>query len=299
MHAWEAIQKTVDYIEAHLASDLEMETLAAEAALSPFYFQRLFARLVKKPVREYIRLRRLARASEMLRSDKRRILDIALDCGFGSHEAFTRAFKAAYGITPEAFRKTPLPLNQFDKPDLLLGYVMVAEGVPLISEGLVLEFNRKTLAQPRWFMGVTGHVPIEGQMPLGEATGVDLPGEVWARFHAEKHALPRLPGGTELGVAYIGDAPKGSFTYFAGAEVETGSRKEGYTLWRLPAREYILCGFEAENFAELTTVALNKAVKYTGRWLEQQGLSMEEYSPEMYYGSTPEACYMELWLPYL
>ena len=60
MHAWEQIQETIDFIEDHLTEEIEIEKLAGMAALSPFYFQRLFSRLVKKPVAEYIRLRRMA-----------------------------------------------------------------------------------------------------------------------------------------------------------------------------------------------------------------------------------------------
>lgn len=179
MHAWEAIQKSLDYIETNISDEINIEQLAKGSSLSLFYYQRLFSRLVKKPVREYIKLRRLSRALESLADKQRRILDVALDYGFGSHETFTRAFKEAYKITPEEYRKHPVMLNQFDKPDLLLTYMMIDEGVPLISDGLVLEFNRKTILQPILFMGVSGIIPIEGQMPLGESTGVDMPGEVW------------------------------------------------------------------------------------------------------------------------
>lgn len=56
MHAWEAIQKSLDFIEKNINEDFDIEQLAKESALSPFYFQRLFSRLVKKPVREYIKL---------------------------------------------------------------------------------------------------------------------------------------------------------------------------------------------------------------------------------------------------
>lgn len=298
MHAWEAIQKSVDYIEDHLAEEMAMDALAETAALSPFYFQRLFSRLVQKPVREYIRLRRLAKASRLLPDKQQRILDVALDSGFGSHEGFTRAFKEAYGETPEQYRQNPRALNQFDKPDLLLGYVMVDEGVPLISDGLVLEFNRRVLDAPLHFLGVSGYVPIENQMPLGKATGVDIPGEVWNRFHREKKDIPRIPGGREVGVAYLGDAPEGHFTYYTGAEVAPDAKDERFTPWQLPAREYIMCGFEAEDFEQLTTVALNKAVTYSGTWLEKHGYSMEAYSPEIYYDSSPQGYYMELWMPY-
>lgn len=297
MHAWDAIQTTLDYIETHMDEELKIEALAEQAALSPFYYQRLFSRLVKKPVREYIRLRRLARASTMLRKGDARILDIALDCGFGSHEVFSRTFKDAYGMTPAGFREAPVALNQFDKPDLLLNYVLIDEGVPLISEGLVLEMNCRHLGEPVRFMGISGAVPIDGQMPLGEATGVDIPGEIWERFHREKHRIPRIADSREVGVAYMGDAPEGCFTYFTGAEVAAGAGNDGFITWELPAREYVVCGFEAESFEELVTAALNKAVKYSAQWLEHKGLTMEDYSPEIYYHRDQAVPYMELWMP--
>lgn len=296
MHAWEAIQKSLDYIESNISDEINIEQLAKESSLSLFYYQRLFSRLVKKPVREYIKLRRLARALESLADKQRRILDVALDYGFGSHETFTRAFKEAYKITPEEYRKHPVMLNQFDKPDLLLSYMMIDEGVPLISDGLVLEFNRKTILQPILFMGVSGIIPIEGQMPLGESTGVDMPGQVWEKFHEEKQYIPRI-GGCELGVAYLGDVLEGYFTYFAGAQVSQGTKDARFVTWELPAREYIVCGFEAENFEQLVTVALNKAIKYCGVWLEKHDLTIEVYSPEMYYDSSPDSTYMEVWMP--
>lgn len=297
MHAWEAIQKTLDYIEEHIEKDIKIEELAETASLSLFYYQRLFSRLVKKPVREYIKLRRLARVSEVLENKNNRILDFALDYGFGSHESFTRAFKDAYGMTPEQYRENPVSLNQFDKPDLLLGYTLIDEGVPLITDGIVLEMNRKIFNKPVNFMGVFGYVPISEQLPVGESTGIDMPGEIWRRFHQEKGQIRRIPNGRELGVAYMGDAPEGCFTYFAGTEVEAGTMDEHFQTWQLPAREYVVCGFEAENFLELTTVALNKAIKYSRLWLEKHNLMMDMFTPEIYYSSIPETTYMEYLMP--
>lgn len=297
MYAWEAIQKTLDYMEEHIDENPQVEELAAIAALSPFYYQRLFSRLVKKPVREYNKLRRLARACMELADKNRRILDIALDCGFSGHETFTRAFKAAYGMTPEQFREQPVLLNQFDKPNLLLHYTMVDEGVPLISDGLVLEMNHRLLEQPVCFVGIQDYVPIAGQMPPGETTGTDIPGRVWERFHRDKERIARVPGGREAGVSFLGDAPAGHFTYFAGAETGNAATTDGFATWTLPAREYVVCSFEACNFTELTTVALNKAIQFSQLWLDTHNLTMEMYSPEIYTGSDPETTCMELWLP--
>lgn len=85
----------------------------------------------------------------MLLDKENRILDVAVT----SHETFTRAFKDVNSLTPEQYRDKPVRLNSFEKPELLLNYVMIDEGVPLISEGLVLEMNRRTLEAPVYFTG--------------------------------------------------------------------------------------------------------------------------------------------------
>ena len=96
MHAWESIQKTLNYIEENLGEEIQIDKLAEIAGLSPFYYQRLFTRLVKTSVRDYIKLRRLAKSSVMLRDKSNRIIDIAMEFGFGSHVTFTRAFTKTY-----------------------------------------------------------------------------------------------------------------------------------------------------------------------------------------------------------
>ena len=76
MHAWEAIQRSVDYVEEHLQENIRAEDLAEMVGVSPFYFQRLFKRLVNKPLQEYIKLRRLAKSIEALNTENQRILDV-------------------------------------------------------------------------------------------------------------------------------------------------------------------------------------------------------------------------------
>ena len=227
MHAWEAIQKTLDSIESNIGKEIQIEELAATAALSVFYYQRLFSRLVKKPVREYIKLRRLARACEALRATDNRILDIALDYGFGSHESFARTFKEAYSMTPTEYRESDVRLNNFDKPDLLLNYTMIDVGVPLISDGLVLEINKITLNGAINFVGVMDYVSITGQFPNGKVTGVSEPGEIWRRFGEVEESIPGRINGRKIGVAYHDTAPEGCFPYFVG--------KEAFLDWDLSA----------------------------------------------------------------
>jgi len=297
MNAWASIQRTLDYIEAHIADEIQIEKLAGIAHLSLFYYHRLFTRLVKKPVREYAKLRRLARACRSLADKGNRILDVALEYGFGSHETFTRAFKGAYGLTPSEYRNNPVSLSHFDKPDLLLGLAAIDEGAPLVSDGLVLEINRKTLGEPVRFLGVSEQIRFEMGKMLGERPGVSAPGEVWGRLFKSIRGIPRVPGGRMLGVCYRGDAPEGHATYFAGAEVGQAAESRGFASWQMPAREYVVCAFEAESFGRLTD-SLGKAMKFTRFWLKKRGLAADGFFPEIYYQNSPELAYMELWVPF-
>lgn len=297
MHAWEAIQKTLNHIEEHIGEEIKIEELAEIAALSLFYYQRLFTRLVKTSVREYIKLRRLARAAAPLRDSKNPIIDIALEYGFSSHETFTRAFKETYGITPSQYRNKPVSLQNFDKPDLLLGYIIVDEGVPLISDGLVLEMNRKFLEETIAFVGVTGYYPFKYGKMLGERTGVDTVGDIWNRFFKELPNILHIPKGRLIGVSYHGDAPEGYSSYFIGAETKQDQESHNFTTWQLPVREYVVCGFEAENHDEMR-ICIGKAMKYTRFWLKQHDLIADGFFPEMYHQSISDIAYVELWIPF-
>lgn len=297
MHAWQAIQKSLDYIEDHLSEDISIDHLAGTAALSPYYFQRLFRRLVKKPVNEYVKLRRLARASEALENKAKRIIDIALDYGFSNHANFTRAFTDAYGMTPEAYRNHPVTLNQFIKPDLLLSYARVDENVPLIADGIVIEVTRRTLAEPRTFIGIAGQVP-EAELAGGQITGIATAGEIWDAFHRQKPGIPHLlPHGNEIGVLYTEDARAGCCVYMAGAEAAPNTTAEGYSAYTLPCGEYVVCCFEAENFAELIGSAVFKASAFMNGWMKQNDLVCGDFVAEIYYAVDANGKSMEQWLP--
>lgn len=296
MHAWEQIQKTVDYIEEHISEEIKIENLAKLASLSHFYYQRLFSRLVSKSVNEYIKLRRLAKASDALLDKKRRILDIALDVGFSSHEALTRAFRDAFGITPDQFRTTPVRLNNFAKPQLLLNYTLVDENVPLIADGIVLEITRRKVSSPQFFIGLTVEEPIH-LMPGACKTGVDTLGKLWDTFHEKKSAIIEFKAdGDELGVAYAG-SKEGYYRYFAGAEVVANTPSEGYSSWKLHEGEYIVCSFEAEDFEHLIMDAVYKAHKYLFEtWLPNKKLHVKPFAAERYASHSPDTTCMEIWV---
>lgn len=294
MYAWESIQETLNYIEVHIAEEVLIENLAETAGLSVFYYQRLFTRLVKKPVREYIKLRRLARACKMLGDKRYRILDVAIEYGFGGRETFMRAFKETYGLTPGQYRIGTVELMHFDKPDLSLYYKAADEGVPLICDGMVLEYHRVSLEQSINFLGVTGYYSFVPGKMLGERTGVDDASAIWGKFYEILPEIPYKIGGRMIGVSFPGDAPAGYSSYFAG--IEQAKEDSRFDNWQLPAREYVVCSLEIESSGEFAEY-VGRMMKFTRLWLKHHGLTADGFFPEMY-GSTQDTAYMEMWIPF-
>ena len=110
----------LDYLERHLKDDIDLGAAAAEANCSAFHFMRMFEMVTGIGVAEYVRRRRLSLAALELASGKAqgiadRILDIALDCGYESPDAFARAFKREFGCTPRKAREPGLILHIYPK----------------------------------------------------------------------------------------------------------------------------------------------------------------------------------------
>ncbi|WP_223067031.1 AraC family transcriptional regulator [Paenibacillus caui] len=105
------IQNVIDYIEEHLAEELTLANLAKRAHYSEYHFHRLFQYFTGNTVMSYIRNRRLSAAAVLISGTDRKVLDIALECGFRNHETFSRSFRKAFGIMPSELRKNvALPL---------------------------------------------------------------------------------------------------------------------------------------------------------------------------------------------
>lgn len=118
------IQNAIDFIEEHLHDNLSLDEIAKQANFSRWHFQIVFNSAVGETVKDYIRKRRLSESLEDLKTDKR-IIDIALRAGFESQEAYTRAFKNFFGLTPGDYRKSQGTQSHtlFSKPKITMGYL--------------------------------------------------------------------------------------------------------------------------------------------------------------------------------
>src|SRR6202046_3134619 len=101
-------QRALWFIESHLADTLTLDEVAAIGGVSRFHMVRSFAAATGLSVMRYVRARRLSEAAKALASGAPDILTLALDADYGSHEAFTRAFRDHFGVTPEAVRASRL-----------------------------------------------------------------------------------------------------------------------------------------------------------------------------------------------
>ncbi|WP_133131122.1 AraC family transcriptional regulator [Legionella yabuuchiae] len=114
------LQKVIDYIGKHLDEKLTLDQLSDVACVSKYHFHRIFTAFTGLSPQQYIRWLRLKRAAHQLIVYKdKSIIEIAIDAGFESHEAFTRAFKQNCTVSPSEFRKQ-MSWQAWEKPPYCL-----------------------------------------------------------------------------------------------------------------------------------------------------------------------------------
>lgn len=134
---WEkiqAVQRMQQYIEAQLDQPITMAQLARAAHYSQWHASRLFKEVTERSPFEYIRLRRLSEAARALEAGTAKVVDVALDFVFDSHEGFTRAFSRQFGIPPSRYRKDGSAVKLFMPPQLQDWYTRRQKGENTMSK---------------------------------------------------------------------------------------------------------------------------------------------------------------------
>ncbi|UUU26602.1 AraC family transcriptional regulator [Streptomyces sp. DSM 40750] len=118
------LNQAMEHIERHLDQRIEVADLARIAVTSEYHLRRLFSALAGMPLSEYVRRRRLTVAGAEVLADQRTLLEIAVRYGYGSGEAFARAFRAMHGVGPGEARRTAAPLRSQPR----MSFRLVVEG---------------------------------------------------------------------------------------------------------------------------------------------------------------------------
>ncbi|WP_444998085.1 AraC family transcriptional regulator [Aliikangiella sp. IMCC44359] len=147
------IEKVIEYIDLHLDDDLSLDVLCQVACLSKYHFHRFFTVNLGMSVFVYIQLFRFKKAAyELVFRKQRKVIDIAMSCGYQSPEAFSRAFKQVIGQTPSDFRASPnwkLWLNKYENLEMINKQKYQSEQI--IFEVDIVEFKAIKIAVAEHF----------------------------------------------------------------------------------------------------------------------------------------------------
>lgn len=217
----DAVKKALWYIESHSGRPVSLGEVADASGLSRFHLSRVFPDATGHPVFAYLRGRRLTAAAHALAGGAPDILAVALDAGYGSHEAFTRAFRDFLGLTPEEVRAR-----------------RSLENLPLLEAIRMSDLPAIQLAEP--IFRDKGAMLVAGirQYHSYEERG-GIPAQ-WQRFNQHFGKIPDTVGNSAYGICTAA-APDDSegFDYTCGVEVRSlDELPEGFAGLRLPARRY-------------------------------------------------------------
>jgi AraC-like DNA-binding protein/predicted transcriptional regulator YdeE len=272
------IKEALEYIDGHLDEPISFESLAKRFHFSPYYFHRMFSVIVGKAIAAHIRDRRLILACLKLVNTDESVMNIGLDNGYNSAQAFSRAFRDAYGLPPSEYRRQ--------------GFAPVIVTV----DEMIMKFTNR----------LRGGVYINPKMIKKEAltiTGVSGDGnktaEVWETFiklNAEKPVKGKLSDNSYEIRIYDGD----KCTVHVGYAVSGRGSDGAYSYFPLPASEYasfdvyVANGYDSENKAMDEWLETN-GQGYTERLLDGRHYCVEYYD-ERFHGDE-SASIVEIWVP--
>ena len=211
--------KAIWYIESHLGDELSLDSISEATRVSRFHLSRAFPASTGLSLAGYLRARRLSEAARSLANGAPDILTLAIESGYGSHEAFTRAFRQHFGLTPEQLR------SQANLENIKL------------QEPIRMDQQTATrLASPRLverdamlIFGLGARCPAAGSAAIPSQ---------WASFAPHIGHIDGQIGNVAYGVIYNSD-DSGSYDYICGVEVrEFPDHPAGFTRLRIPPQTY-------------------------------------------------------------
>lgn len=224
-----SLEKAIEYIEQNLEEELYSEDIAKAAGYSLYHLTHIFTAVIGEPIGSYIQKRRLSNSCKKLLYTKKRIIDIALDSGFGSSEAFSRAFKSTYGVSPIIYRKNNADLYTGTKKMLDRETILhLAKGITIKPH--IVELDKITVA------GIRGKT----------STLDNVLADLWNRLFEICSQIPASLEARRFGICetdrtktYISKDGNVAFSEIVGIEVDgLGQLPEGVDTKIIPGGRY-------------------------------------------------------------
>jgi AraC family transcriptional regulator len=271
------VQKALWYVESHSREPVSLGAVARACKVSTFHLTRAFAATMGLSLMRYVRARRLSEAARRLAQGAQDILTVALDAGYGSHEAFTRAFRDHFALTPEQVRAQGHTNNMVLVEAITMDATTITE----------LEAPRFETFRPILFAGIVER--YDCQSPAG------IPDQ-WQRFGPHIGRIPGQVDNIAYGVIFSFDAD-GNFDYMCGVEVkDTSGLPRGLSSLQVPARKYVIFSHRSHIAGIRGTMGA-----IWGKWLPEAGLkplegpTLERYGPE--FNPRTGMGGLEIWVP--
>jgi len=225
-----AVQKMQDYIEAHIYEEITLKQLSNVGGYSSWHSARIFKDITGRTPFDYIRALRLTRAALILRDEERKIIDVALDFVFDSHEGFTRAFSKEFGLPPKRYSQNTPPIQLFMPARVFDTYRAFHKGGMKMSEKKATKtVFVQIIERPGRKLLLKRGIKATEYFAYCEEVGCD----VWSMLSSVKEAMYE-PIGMWLPEDLIKD---GTSQYVQGVELPLDYKKavpDGYDLIELP-----------------------------------------------------------------
>jgi len=276
-----AIGKALWYIESHFEESITLDDVAEVSGLSRFHLSRTFAAIIGQPVLAYVRGRRLTEAARSLAEGAPDILQVALSAGYNSHEAFTRAFRDQFGLTPEDARARRS-----------LATLKLVEPIRMPDQAATaIAPDRFTTTETMLFAGLRKYFRFDDRAGIPN---------IWQAFGPMIGSLPDEVTGSAYGLnlAPADENDESGFDYFAAVRVKSfDDLPECLSGTRINGREWAVFKHAGHvSSIGATCGAAGEWLAQSGRAPKSGGMQMIEHYPPRFDARTGlGGC--EVWLP--
>ena len=286
----ERMNAAVDYVEANLAGDIDIEKAARIACCSSFHFRRMFYAFAGVTAAEYVRQRRMTLAAKELSTEKTKVIDAAVKYGYDSPDAFTRAFRNVHGITPMAARGPGVMLAAYPR----ISFITNIKGGNIMDYGIIEKPAFDIVAKARKFTTLQGENFIKIPQFWDEMMQSENGFKALMKLTQDKTGA--VTGAGSLGICMM-DEVNDKFTYAIGVEKPAAkAAPAGFEVIHIPTATWAVF----ESIGPMPKAIQTVTVKIFKEWFPSTGYEHAAIPElEVYLPGNPDNqdYHCQVWIP--